>query len=137
MNRQRLAGQLLVDEGLRLTPYRCPAGKLTIGVGRNLEDRGITQAEALLLLENDISAFWGQLCVRLPWLLQAPEPVQEAVVNMAFNLGLAGLLGFKTTLGLMQGGSYAEAAEEMLASRWAGQVGERARRLAAQVRGAA
>lgn len=137
MNRQRLAEQLVVDEGLRLKPYRCPAGKLTIGVGRNLEDRGITQAEALVLLENDISAFWGQLCVSLPWLLQAPEPAQEVLTNMAFNMGLTGLLGFKTTLGLMQGGRYAEAADEMLRSRWAGQVGERARRLAALLRGVA
>jgi len=137
MNRQRVAEQLLVDEGLRLKPYRCTAGRLTNGVGRNLEDRGITESEALLLLNNDIEDFWGQLGVRLPWLGMAPEAVQEALLNMAFNLGVNGLLGFKETLALMKTEQYAQAAAAMLASKWARQVGARAERLAGQVRGAA
>lgn len=134
MNARRVAEQLLVDEGLRLRPYRCTAGKLTIGVGRNLEDRGITQAEALLLLDNDIVAFWAELVNARSWVLTAPEPVQEALLNMAFNLGVGGLLGFKQTLALMQTEQYAAAASAMLASKWAGQVGKRAERLARQVR---
>lgn len=137
MNDHRLAKQLVSDEGLRLKPYRCTAGKLTIGVGRNLDDRGITEAEALVLLQNDINAFWGQLVVALPWVPNAPEPVQEALLNMCFNLGLGGLLTFKQTLALIKAGSYAEAAKAMLASKWAGQVGARAERLAAMVRGCA
>lgn len=136
MNRQRVAGQLLADEGVRLKPYRCTAGKLTIGVGRNLEDRGITHSEALLLLTNDIEDFWKQLGLRLPWLGTAPEAVQEALLNMAFNLGVAGLMDFSTTLGHLQACRYAQAAAAMLASKWARQVGARAERLAGQVRGA-
>lgn len=136
MNAERLAGQLLADEGLKLKPYRCPAGKLTIGVGRNLDDRGITREEAMLLLKNDIADFWGRLCAAAPWVLAAPAPVQEALVNMAFNLGLAGLLGFTKTLALLKDRRYAEAAEAMLRSRWAGQVGARARRLAEAIRAA-
>lgn len=134
MNRQRVAEQLLVDEGLRLKPYRCTAGRLTIGVGRNLEDRGVSEAEALLLLDNDIADCWDRLAVRQPWVLAAPEAVQEVLVNMAFNLGVAGLLGFKETLALMKTEKYAEAARAMLASKWARQVGKRAERLAGQVR---
>lgn len=136
MNRQRLAAQLLEDEGLRLKPYRCTAGRLTIGVGRNLDDRGLTRAEALTLLDNDIADFWARLLAALPWLAEAPEPVQEALLNMAFNLGVEGLLDFRQTLALIRTGDYAGAAQAMLASRWAGQVGQRAARLAAQVRGA-
>jgi lysozyme len=136
MNRQRVAEQLLVDEGLRLKPYRCTAGRLSIGVGRNLEDRGIGESEALLLLDNDIKDFWEQLRGRLPWLEKAPERVQEAVVNMAFNLGVNGLLGFKETLALMQTEKYDEAARAMLASKWARQVGKRAERLAGEVQSA-
>jgi lysozyme len=136
VNRQRLAAQLLEDEGLRLKPYRCTAGRLTIGVGRNLDDRGITRAEALALLDNDIADFWARLLAALPWLAEAPEPVQEALLNMAFNLGVEGLLDFRQTLALIRTGDYAGAAQAMLASRWAGQVGQRAARLAAQVRGA-
>lgn len=137
MNRQRVAEQLLADEGLRLKPYRCTAGRLTIGVGRNLDERGITEAEALLLLDNDIGDCWTRLSANLSWLAAAPDPVQEALVNMAFNLGVGGLLGFKDTLELLRAEQYAEAAQAMLASKWARQVGKRAERLAAQVRGAA
>ena len=134
MNRQRVAEQLLGDEGLRLKPYRCTAGRLTIGVGRNLEDRGITKAEAFVLLGNDIEAFWGELAVAQPWVLAAPEHVQEALLNMAFNLGVNGLLGFKETLALLKTEQYSAAASAMLASKWARQVGKRAERLARQVR---
>ncbi|MBU1230604.1 MAG: glycoside hydrolase family protein [Proteobacteria bacterium] len=134
MNARRLSAELLRDEGLRLKPYRCPAGRLTIGVGRNLEDRGITEEEALVLLDNDIRSFWAQLEAALPWLMQAPEEVQEVLVNMCFNLGLAGLLRFTQTLAHLQAGRHGAAAAEMLRSRWAGQVGPRAERLAQKLR---
>jgi len=137
VNAQRLAKQLIQDEGLKLKPYRCTAGRLTIGVGRNLDDRGITEAEALTLLDNDIKAFWEELAAALPWLTQAPGPVQEALANMAFNLGLRGLLQFKASLALLEAGRFAEAADELLRSKWAGQVGARAERLAALLRTAA
>ncbi len=134
MNAQRLAEDLLRDEGLRLKPYRCTAGRLTIGVGRNLDDRGITESEALLLLDNDIKDCWGRLAAAQPWVLAAPEVVQEVLVNMCFNLGLAGLLGFRQTLALLQAGRSAEAAVAVLRSKWAGQVGARAERLAQRLR---
>ncbi len=134
MNRQRVAEQLLADEGLRLKPYRCTAGKLTIGVGRNLDDRGISEAEALMLLDDDITDCWTRLSATLPWVETAPEGVQEVLVNMAFNLGVEGLLGFATALGHLQARRYAEAAQAMLASKWARQVGKRAERLAERVR---
>lgn len=134
MNAQRLARQLMQDEGLRLKPYRCSAGRLTIGVGRNLEDRGITEEEALVLLDNDIRSFWGQLAAALPWVLRAPEEAQEVLANMCFNLGLAGLLRFTQALAHMEAGRYGAAAAEMLRSRWAAQVGPRAQRLAQRLR---
>ena len=72
MGKQRVAEQLVIDEGLRLKPYRCSAGKLTIGVGRNLDDRGITSSEAMMLLFNDIDDFWAKLLKALPWIDKAP-----------------------------------------------------------------
>lgn len=134
MNARRVAEQLLVDEGLRLKPYRCTAGKLTIGVGRNLEDKGISAAEALGLLDNDIGEFWKELTSLLPWVLTAPEAVQEVLLNMAFNLGVPGLLKFKETLRLLQSGGYSLAAQAMLDSKWAKQVGPRAERLSNRVK---
>ncbi len=134
MNRARVMTQLVIDEGLRLKPYRCPAGRLTIGVGRNLDDRGVSEAEALLLLGDDVDECWKRLSSALPWLPGAPEPVQEALVNMAFNLGVSGLLGFRSTLAALATHDYTAAAQDMLESKWAGQVGARARRLADMVR---
>lgn len=134
MNARRVAEQLLVDEGLRLKPYRCTAGKLTIGVGRNLEDKGISAAEALGLLDNDIDEFWKDLTSSLPWVITAPEAVQEVLLNMAFNLGVPGLLKFKETLRLLQSGGYSLAAQAMLDSKWAKQVGPRAERLSHRVK---
>lgn len=134
MDELRLAEELIHDEGLRLTVYKCPAGKWTIGVGRNLEDRGISEDEARLLLMNDIAFFRHGLSRALPWLEAAPRPVQDVLANMAFNMGLAGLLAFRRTLAHIQAGRYNQAADEMLRSRWAQQVGGRAERLAAVLR---
>lgn len=134
MNTKHVAEQLRIDEGLRLFPYRCTAGKLTIGIGRNLEDRGITLDEAIFLLHNDIQDVWYDLQRALPWIDDQPEEVQEVLVNMAFNLGVEGLLGFKRTLGHIQARRYKEAAAEMFKSTWAKQVGSRATRLAERVR---
>ena len=133
MNDHRLAKQLIQDEGLRLSPYRCTAGKLTIGVGRNLDDRGITEAEAMMLLGNDIKRVWSELVLSLPWVMDAPEDVQEVLANMCFNLGLSGLLKFKQTLGYLEAGEYRKASEEMIRSTWAKQVGQRAVRLSARI----
>jgi lysozyme len=125
-----LVRQIELHEGLRLKPYRCTAGKLTIGVGRNLEDRGITLAEARLLLANDLADVRNGLLNALPWVGNLDEVRQRVLIDMAFNLGLQGLLEFKRTLAAVQAGQYQQAATMMLQSRWAKQVGQRAERLA-------
>lgn len=130
MNRDALANQLLVDEGLRLKPYKDTVGKWTIGVGRNLDDVGISKSEAMMLLGADIDKVVAQLDAALPWWRRMTEARQNVVANMAFNLGINGLLGFKNTLASMQAGDYKAAAAGMLASKWASQVGDRAKRLA-------
>ena len=129
-----LVAQLRRDEGVRLKPYHCTAGKLTIGVGRNLDDRGITQTEADYLLANDIAEVTAQLLEQLPWAARLDEARRGALLNMAFNLGIAGLLGFKNTLKLIEAGKYEAAEMNMLRSKWATQVGPRATRLALQIR---
>lgn len=129
-----LADQLLRDEGLRLKPYRDQKGKLTIGIGRNLDDDGISATEAQILLADDIANVTHQLAVFLPWSSHL-DPIRCAVLqNMIFNMGMEGLLEFRHTLFLVQAGSYEEAATEMLDSEWAKEVGPRAQRLAVQMR---
>lgn len=130
---EKLTAALIRDEGERLKPYRCTAGKLTIGVGRNLDDVGITREESRYLLAGDIKRFQDDLFRALPWARALDEARRGVLLNMAFNLGMAGLLGFKNTLELIRTGQYAEAAKAMLASKWAKQVGARADRLARQM----
>jgi len=129
--------QLMRDEGLRLKPYRDSVGKLTIGVGRNLDDVGISESEAMTLLWHDVQDANTELIAALPWAfsLRANEPIRFFVlVNMAFNMGISGLLQFHNTLSHVQAGNYLTAADDMLLSKWATQVGDRAQRLAEQMR---
>ena len=129
INRDAMVRQLRLHEGERLKPYRCTAGKLTIGIGRNLDDRGITREESAYLLANDIAAEERELLRALPWVATLDEVRQRVLLDMAFNMGIVGLLGFKRTLATIQAGDYQAAATMMLDSRWAKQVGQRAERL--------
>lgn len=119
------------DEGLRLKPYRDTEGKMTIGIGRNLDDVGISEAEAMVLLANDIARTQADLDRLVPWWRTLDDVRQEVLVDMGFNLGVPKLATWHITLGYVQGGHYAWAAAEMLRSQpWASQVGARAQELA-------
>jgi lysozyme len=133
-DRAALRKALAVDEGLRLTPYRCPAGKLTIGYGRNLEDRGISEATALQMLDEDIDSHAKDLETAYPWVRDLDPVRYRVLVNMAFNMGIRTLSQFKTTLGYIRRGEYDAAADAMQQSLWAKQVKGRARRLADEMR---
>ena len=130
MNRDLLTQELERDEGIRLKVYKDSLGIETIGIGRNLRDVGISKAEAYMLLGADIDSVERDLDRALPWWRQLSDNRQRVLANMCFNLGINRLLGFKNTLAAMKEGRYADAAEGMLASKWASQVGQRAVRLA-------
>lgn len=113
-------------EGFRKFPYKDTVGKLTIGIGRNLDDRGLTRMEALYLLDNDIADFTLQLQERFFW-FDSIDPIAEIVlIDMAFNMGIGGLSTFNKTLEHLKNHNYKMAALEMLKSKWAFQVGSRA-----------
>jgi lysozyme len=118
---------------MRLKPYRCTAGKLTIGVGRNLDDKGITQDEALFLLRNDIATVTTQL-QKYDWYINVDPIRRKVLIDMAYNLGITGLLQFRRMIAALERGDYEGAADQMLDSRWAEQVGMRATRLAEMMR---
>lgn len=130
IDKDKLRADLIRDEGMVLKPYTDTVGKTTIGVGRNLTDVGLTEAEALMLLDHDIDAVMARLDNRLSWWRTLDEPRQRVLANMAFNMGVDGLLTFKGTLAFVQSGQYAAAASGMRHSLWATQVGRRAERLA-------
>lgn len=133
MNRQLLLQQLQHHEGLRLKAYRDTVGKLTIGYGRNLDDRGISEDEAGFMLDNDIDLVEAEL-ERMPLYLSVGPIRQVVLANMAFNMGVPTLLTFRRMLGALAERDWDRAAAEMLDSRWASQVGSRAVELAELMR---
>ncbi|MGD9637831.1 MAG: glycoside hydrolase family protein [Alphaproteobacteria bacterium] len=134
MNNEELKKDLLIDEGLKLKPYLCSKGKLTIGIGRNIEDVGITKDEAFYLLENDIENVEFELDKNFSWWRNMSEKRQRALANMCFNLGIKRLLGFKKMLSAMEFGDFEKAAIEALNSDWAKQVGLRSTRIAQMIK---
>ena len=122
----KLEEQLIKHEGYRKHPYIDTVGKLTVAIGRNLDDVGITKEEAVMLLRSDLKHCEEDLAGTLPW-FQTLDPVrQDALMNMCFNLGIVRLTGFKNMLEALKEGRYHDAAREALDSKWAKQVGKRA-----------
>ncbi len=129
-----LVDLLTLHEGYRQFPYRCTAGKLTIGIGFNLDDTGLYRDEAEAVLTLRMARIGRELAAKLPWLTNL-DPVRQAVLlDMAYNLGVPGLLKFKNTLADVQAGRYQTAAAKMMASLWSRQVGRRAERLATMMK---
>ena len=133
-NKERLSEDLIRHEGFRSKPYKDTVGKLTIGIGRNIEDRGISRDEALYLLRSDIRLCEYDLDKNASWWREMEPIRQEVLLNMCFNMGWPTLSGFRNTLKYMRRGNYDKAADNMMKSKWARQVGYRAAELSNQMR---
>ena len=138
MTTAALRDDLVADEGLRLEAYPDAGGVWTIGVGHTGPQvrRGLvwSRETCLQALEADIARAERGLDQHLAWWRGLEDARQDVLANMAFNLGVEGLLGFRHTLDAVKAGAYARAAAAMLASEpWRSQVGARAERLAAQM----
>lgn len=135
---QDIAKQLKSDEGLKRTVYQDHLGYWTIGVGRLVDPSkpgsGLRDDEIEHMLRNDIEDRIMALGSAFPWFAELDEARQGVLVNMAFQLGMTGLRGFVTTLDLIAKRRYAEAAAQMLKSKWATQTPARAARLAEQMK---
>jgi|TARA_R110002020_G_scaffold170460_1_gene360117 lysozyme len=130
MDFNRLCEQLIHHEGLKLEPYTCPEGFLSIGVGRNIQSRGISKNEALYLLKNDIDISMKELDDSFPWFSNLSEARQIALIDLHYNIGLTKLKKFKKTLALIGQAvngeaSWSDVSAELLRSKWSSQVGER------------
>lgn len=128
----QLRAMLVRHEGIRLKPYRDTVGKLTIGVGRNIEDRGISSDEAELMLDNDIVDHTRE-AQRLACFVKLDPVRQDVLIDMVFNMGLPRVQGFKKFLVALEQGDWLRAKAEMLDSKWASQVGNRAIELAKMI----
>lgn len=132
-SRDPLTDLLIRHEGVSLFPYTDTVGKITLGVGRNLTDCGISRAEAFYLLANDIVDVNASLLREYPWCVTL-DPVRADVLrSMRFALGSGGLSKFVRFIAALKNDNYTAAADELLTSRWAEQVGGRAHELAAML----
>ena len=122
----KLISTLKRHEGFRSKPYRCTAGKLTIGYGRNLDDVGITEVEAEFLLKVDMLRATDDAHDIFPAILDYTQNRQMALINMVFNLGKTRLRKFRNMIDAVNRGDWESAANEAIDSRWYGQVGSRA-----------
>lgn len=141
-NLQKLIAELRRDEGVRYSPYNDTKGIPTVGVGHNLNAKPLpgdwkyplNDIQVNSLLDDDLEDVFHDLDRNLPWWTDLNDVRQRVIVNMAFNLGITKLLGFRNTLVFMRQGKYSQAADGMLASAWASQVKGRAQRLADMMR---
>lgn len=132
-----IVSQLRRDESEVLHAYLDHRGFITIGVGRLIDPKrggGISRDESAYLLANDIAHVKAQLTERLPWWLLLDDARQGALQNMAFQMGIDGLCGFRVALDYLRNGKTDEAASAFLQSLWAKQTPERARRVTDQIR---
>jgi len=123
---------MIAEEGLKLTLYKCPADQWTIGVGHNLQSRGISEKVALAILDEDIDVCLEELQRNIPHFNSHPNPVKETLLDLCFNMGMSKLLQFKMTLQYihegLQTGNYTKAANELMQSSYARQLPNRAKR---------
>ena len=123
--KQRIRERTKRFEGLSLMPYKCPVGEDTIGYGHLIKN-GITQAGAEVLLDEDLKAAERAARGNFPWFSKLNGPRQAVIIDMVFNIGITRLYGFKKMRAGIEQGDFETAAKEMLASKWAAQVGRRA-----------
>lgn len=127
---QRLQEVLVKHEGYRRHPYRDSVGVLTVGIGRNLESKGLSRGEALLLLQNDMTEAYNAALREFPWFLGLTQNRKIVVLSMIFNLGLDGFRSFKRMIAAIEDENWTLASAEALDSTWRHQVGQRALDLA-------
>jgi lysozyme len=120
-------------EGFRQFPYKDQFGKLTIGYGRCLDTRGITEQEAAHLLRNDVLAAAREL-TKLDFWVQLNDARRAVLIDMAVNLGIAGLMNFEKMIAALRMNDFTTAAKEMLSSEWAKQLPARAKELSQSMR---
>jgi lysozyme len=125
--------QLKVDEGVRARLYKDSLGIWSIGVGRNLEAKGLSPDEIDYLLDNDMAEAELDARAIFSGFDDLSDNRKAALINLAFNLGRTRLSAFTRTIEAINAGDFQAAAKEMLDSLWARQVGERAKRLARMI----
>lgn len=137
MNLQQMKDDLVSDEGYRAFVYEDSEGYQTIGVGFLVDHRrgsGLSMEECMLILDLRIQALYKEMSAKIPWFLKLSDGRQRALINMAYQLGVNGVLKFKSMCQALRIGDYAIAEKEALNSLWAKQTPARAKRVASLLR---
>jgi lysozyme len=129
----KLTDLLIKHEGLRLRPYQCTAGKTTIGVGRNLTDNGITEKEALMMLNRDINVCIQELG-QYEWFESLDGARRDAIIDLYFCVGGPSFSQFRNLIRAISTGNWESAGAEVLDSKFARQTGNRAVELSEMMR---
>lgn len=137
MNRTAVAALIEKHEGRKLRAYKDSVGKTTIGIGRNLDDRGISDAECNAMFERDLTEIIQGCVERVPSFRILDDVRQHVLIDMAFNMGIEGLLRFHKMFAALEARKFDVAADEMRDSKWYGQVGVRGRELESMMRNGA
>ncbi len=130
----KLQERIKNHEGFSKKLYKCPAGKLTIGYGRNIEDNGITQKEADLMLETDVDVAIREVREVFDDFKTFGKVRQNALIDMMFNLGKPTFLKFKKMIKAIKIKDWVNASEEARKSLWYNQVGDRSKRIVKELR---
>ncbi len=123
------------NEGLSLKLYKCPAGKLTIGYGHNIEDLGITKETAYFILEGDIQTAKRDTISIFPDMLKLPHDKQVAIIDMVFNMGKPTFLKFEKMIAAINKRDWIEAGKQAKDSKWYRQVGDRGKKVVSLLTG--
>lgn len=125
-DRDLIKKRLIDFEGLILKSYTCPTGYTSVGVGRNLETNGITEEEAMYLLNNDITNVIKDLDKHWIAWRKLPITAQYVCIDVVFNMGINTWMSFRMTRSYMELNEWEKAGDELLNSKYAKQVGRRA-----------
>ena len=129
-----LINKIKKHEGFRSTVYECTEGYETIGYGFAIKDLKLDEDIAELILVRKLADLVARIKETFPWTKDAPEEIQDVVVDMCYQLGVNGFSKFKKTIYLLETEQYEEASVEMLDSLWAKQTPNRAKELSEEVR---
>ena len=121
-----LIDQIKEHEGFRSTVYQCSAGFDTLGFGFKVSDLELDLDIAEEILKRKLDNLIKRVHNRFSWVIKAPEPIQEVVYNMCYQMGVSGFSKFKKTIQYLADKNYDKASKEMLDSRWARQTPNRA-----------
>lgn len=128
----RIKRSLILHEGHENYPYTDPLGKITIGIGYNLTDRGIDNDWINKQFQDDVIFFYKNLC-EFPWFHLLNEDRQIVLIDMSF-MGWKRFLEFEKMISALEKRDYQKAADEMINSKWAEEVKDRAIKLAEGMR---